>query len=267
MKIVKGRFTKKMWVENSRGRRITKKYAYVCEEKECGVFKVIYQQDVGCYPIRIVFDTRTETIKLKYIDYSEVITEDLISFKYGSKRHLYNAKGELLRADVENLWNNKAVRLLKVRIDGKWYFMDYNLKVISIGYAAATDFDEFGYSVVKLCETGHCGVINTNMQFVVQPFECNGINSLSKNCFEVEKDSKYGVVDITGKEIIPAVYSDIWLVSGYFKVKYNGKFGLLDKAGKTIFDCIYPEIIETPDKFVVQDFSKLEVSKTKEVIK
>jgi hypothetical protein len=43
------------------------------------------------------------------------------------------------------------------------------------------------------------------------------------------------------------------------------KYGLLDKTGKCLLECIYDKIIETDDKFVVQDFSKIAILKVKEV--
>ena len=53
----------------------------------------------------------------------------------------------------------------------------------------------------------------------------------------------------------------------HFELMYNRKYGLADINGNVIFECLYDEIMETPDKFVVRDFAKLESGKTIETKK
>lgn len=267
MKIVRGRFSKKMWVVNSKGKRLTQKCASVNIRGTYGVFEVICLDDWSWSSHMIMlFDTRTETIFGKIQSY-EKITDDLFAFSYGDNWHFYNAKGKLLREDVNDFVIDDTIRLINATIGGKDYFLDYDLNILSDGFADATAFDKFGYSVVRQCKTGYCGVINTNMEFVIEPFDCDWINPLSKDYFDIRKRYKRGVIDIARKEIVPVEYDEVWFTCGYFRVKYGKNFGLFNKNGNKIFDCIYPEIIETPDKFVVKDFAKLEVTKTKEVAK
>lgn len=51
----------------------------------------------------------------------------------------------------------------------------------------------------------------------------------------VEKNGKQGVIDESGKEVLPLIYSKIKSISGQFAVQGNNKWGLLDVDCKTLY--------------------------------
>lgn len=62
----------------------------------------------------------------------------------------------------------------------------------------------------------------------------------------VKKDGKYGIINLSGKELAEIKYEEITAVTGIenaLKVKENGKYGVIDKEGKTLVDSKYAEIL------------------------
>ena len=61
--------------------------------------------------------------------------------------------------------------------------------------------------------------------------------------FQISNNNKFGIVDFSGKQILPAKYSEItpMKISGdeYYRVTLNNKRGLLDKSGKLIIPVKY----------------------------
>lgn len=66
-----------------------------------------------------------------------------------------------------------------------------------------------------------------------------------ENVLKVKKDGKYGLIDLTGKELTPCQYEEIVAVpeiKNTLKVKQDGKYGILDNEGKEILGVQYAEI-------------------------
>lgn len=65
------------------------------------------------------------------------------------------------------------------------------------------------------------------------------------NVLKVEKEGKYGIIDLEGKELTETKYQEITTIAGIksaLKVKENGKFGVIDDEGKTIVETKYMEV-------------------------
>ena len=74
-----------------------------------------------------------------------------------------------------------------------------------------------------------------------------------EDILRVQKDGKYGVIDLDGKEIIPAEYNSIETLKGTqnsLVVQKNGKYGLINKSGTTVIktDCNSIENIDNDYK-------------------
>lgn len=55
-----------------------------------------------------------------------------------------------------------------------------------------------------------------------------------------DPDRKYGLFDITGKEILPCMYEDVAnMDQGLIAGKLNGKWGFINQTGKEIVPCMY----------------------------
>ena len=66
-----------------------------------------------------------------------------------------------------------------------------------------------------------------------------------KNVIKVKKDGKYGLIDFSGKEVIPTEYEEITAISGIensFKTKKDGKYGIVDNEGKIVIQPQYADV-------------------------
>lgn len=62
----------------------------------------------------------------------------------------------------------------------------------------------------------------------------------------VKKDGKYGIIDLTGKELTECKYEDITAVEeikNALKIKENSKYGVIDNSGKLIVEPKYTEVL------------------------
>ena len=128
--------------------------------------------------------------------------EEFVNFPIGQ----YDPVAGLLVEDTQPIW----VRIKKY--DGK-----------------------YGYFIIKASEGG---------QMVAKVSDIyDGYSPASKDGFcVVEKDDKYGVIDVNGKSIIPCSYDDIpfegedsqLFHDGLLRIEKNGKFGFVDKNRKLV---------------------------------
>ena len=66
-----------------------------------------------------------------------------------------------------------------------------------------------------------------------------------ENILKVEKDGKFGLINLTGKELTSIDYEEISPIQGIknaLKVKKNGKYGIINDEGKEILKTQYVEI-------------------------
>ena len=66
-----------------------------------------------------------------------------------------------------------------------------------------------------------------------------------ENILRIQKDGKYGLIDFNGKELVPAEYEEITLLSGIdnsILIKKDGKVGLVNDNGSIIIEPNYKEI-------------------------
>ncbi len=66
-----------------------------------------------------------------------------------------------------------------------------------------------------------------------------------ENILKVENNGKYGIIDLSGKEILPIEYEEITPilgVEGVLTIKKDGKYGLINNEGKEVIETTYAEI-------------------------
>jgi len=62
----------------------------------------------------------------------------------------------------------------------------------------------------------------------------------------VEKNGKYGLIDLAGKEVVPCIYDYISdFLDGFAAVEKDDKLGYIDKTGKEVVPCIYSRFSDT----------------------
>ena len=100
-----------------------------------------------------------------------------------------------------------------------------------------------------------------------------------KNVLKIQKDGKYGLIDLTGKELLPAEYENITAISGVensFKIEKDGKCGIINSDGKIIIEPQYKDIDvlgkenmsgfivkNDQDKYGIVDYSNNQVLESK----
>lgn len=66
-----------------------------------------------------------------------------------------------------------------------------------------------------------------------------------QNVLKVQKDGKYGLINLTGKQVVSMEYDEITAISGVensFKVQKDGKYGIVDNEGKIVIEPQYADI-------------------------
>ena len=271
MKIIKSRFGKKKVVINSRGKRVTEKYSEVCEY-EYGTFCLYDCYCDGELKATYVFDKSSEKrIPIGYIEAHKKVNDKVFALKISLLWHFYDMQGNLLREDVSYFEKCKIYPYIIAVIEGNDYLLDEKLQIISEPFISISDFNEFGYSVVRKSSDERYSILSVNKgEFSLVPWEieCDGLTPLSKKHIAVKIKYRYGVIDMDGKFIIPVMYDEVQCKGdNHIQLKYKGRYGLADITGKIIFECFYDRIMETTDKFAVKDFSRLETSKVIEITK
>lgn len=270
-KVVRSKISRKSWIEDSKGKRISFKFVLHTSE-ECDDF-VTLRTSAGYY----VYNKNSDTLILHVSAYINVIKisdnaygvmfylKDRFERRYYAR--IYDSKGNLLIGGLTSL-RDMSNGLFAVNKEDKWGFMDEKLNII-IPYLweAVTPFNEDGHAIVFFKEHKRMAVIDKKGSFVLSPSCYSNASFITKNLLLVKKEGKEGVINLKGEVIVPVIYYNVTLKDNFFIVSVNNKYGLIDINGNEIFECIYPEIIETDKKFVVQDFARLETPKTKEVTK
>lgn len=84
-----------------------------------------------------------------------------------------------------------------------------------------------------------------------------------QNILKIEKDGKYGLIDLTGKELTNPFYEDIVAISrieNSLKVKKDGKYGIISSEGKVVIEPQYADIDllgkDNKSGFIVKDNSQ-----------
>lgn len=79
----------------------------------------------------------------------------------------------------------------------------------------------------------------------IQNYDENNNIWYENNVLRVEKEGKYGLIDLTGKEVLPCEYEEITVIPNIkdaIKVKKDGKYGVVDSTGNEILKTDYQNI-------------------------
>ncbi len=77
---------------------------------------------------------------------------------------------------------------------------------------------------------------------------------------KVQRDGKYGLINLTGKQVLPTDYDEITSIQGIdnsFKIVKDGKYGIVDAEGKIVIEPQYSDIDilgkDNKSGFIVKD--------------
>lgn len=86
----------------------------------------------------------------------------------------------------------------------------------------------------------------------LENYDSNGNAWYEKDVFKVQKNGKYGLIDIDGKQVLSIEYDNIETLKGLENsiiVKKDGKLGLVNKSGATIINPEYSKIEKFDDNY------------------
>lgn len=90
----------------------------------------------------------------------------------------------------------------------------------------------------------------------------NGNLLYEENVLKVQKNERFGLINLNGKEVLKPEYEEIVAVLGIensFKIKKDGKYGIVDNEGKIVVDAKYADIDvlgkDNKSGFIVKDDS------------
>lgn len=153
--------------------------------------------------------------------------------KSGRKWGLADSSGKVIVRPVYDRISEFINGTAMVKSGGRWGYVDKSGKeLLAPKYKLATPFG-YGLAVV-----GRCGLLGS--------MELNGlvywlITTYPSPC-------KWGVVDISGKEIVPIKYDHIDPGSGrFFPIRLGWKYGLMDREGRETVPPRYDEIFTLTD--------------------
>lgn len=105
-------------------------------------------------------------------------------------------------------------------------------KVSSVLYGGAMEISEGLFEVSK---DGKHGLINVSGELET---EYDSIDSFSEGFAAVKKNGKYGFINSSGHEVIPCEYDGVEDFSdGLAVVERNGKYGYVDTSGNEVISC------------------------------
>ena len=118
------------------------------------------------------------------------------------------------------------------------------------------------YSTKALNEKGEKIFTQYSKVEAIQNKDKNNNFWYDKDILKVQKDGKYGLLKISGEEILPTEYEEIIAISGIenaYKIMQNGKVGIVNNEGKIVVEPKYADIDvlgeDNKSGFIVKDDS------------
>lgn len=174
-------------------------------------------------------------------DYSE----GLAAVQHGNKWGFIDDKGRNIipckYEEVGDFLNGMA----RVKSNGKWGFVNkQGREKIECKYDFAADFS--GYpaplELALVEEDSDLYFIDKDDNIHVLCDSHESYFSFHEGLAGVEKNNKYGFINMFGEEQIPCKYEETsYFSEGIVCVKYMNKWGYIDKDGQVVTPCIYDE--------------------------
>lgn len=126
------------------------------------------------------------------------------------------------------------------------------------------DYDNNTYKTKALNNSNEEIFTDYSQVEAIQNSDDNGNIWYEENVLKVKKDDKYGLIDLSGKELLPIQYQDITPIQGIknaFKIKENEKIGICNDEGTIIIKPEYIDITnlgkESEDGYIFQSENKM----------
>ena len=164
--------------------------------------------------------------------YIDVKGKEVTPFKYESAKKFLHGIAQVRLSNKWGYINNKGKEITPFKYD----------EIFERSYEE-TDASVRVYQVYQDSKK-KLGLIATNGKELT-PAVYETINPFYEGVAIMQKNGMVGVLNMEGKEIVPARYSNTdayKFVDGICKVSWNGKWGFIDKTGKEIIPLIYDRV-------------------------
>lgn len=191
----------------------------LCKDGKWGA-KTLIMPSHKLYPLLNV-NIPTEYLEIKILDTNELI--------YGVKKEYENWKKEI-----------KAKYIILLGINGESY-----AKTGDFSIQFESQFTEYNTDKILTSNNGKYGFISSK-GYVSIPFKYDEVIERTDSDFDVRIDNRWGVLSLSGKELVPLKYSE--KLSEYFNFSIvqdsiTGCFGVIDGSGLELVPSIYEHLM------------------------
>ena len=253
--LVRSKYTKKAWLTNMVGKRITPKFKII-RKINLGKFVTLYTtKGVFIYHRHVLelLYTGTDVTIQSNIPKIEKLTENIYVIKFNcTKSCLFDSNGnKLYDYDFENAINTNADVII-VRRNGLWGVIDKKLNwVVEPSFSAVSEFNSQGYCIVGLDRNTKIAIIDKLGNYILEPVSYQAAHFCTPDLLIVSRMGKHGVINLKADVIVPAEFDLVVLKHGYIIVQVDGKYGIADIQGNVIIPCICSTVNEQQDKFII----------------
>jgi len=153
---------------------------------------------------------------------------------------------------LNNKWgviDNEGKEIIKPQYDEMIIIPDKNKDVFICTYDV--NYTDGTYNTKVLNSTGNQVFQNYNN---IEAIENNTKNKVwyETNILKFETNGKYGLIDFSGKAVLPPEYDNIYSIQGIEKsiiIEKDGKKGLVNSLGEIIIDPKYDEVSNLTDDY------------------
>lgn len=181
--------------------------------------------------------TGKQITELKY-DEAMDFSEGLAAVRVGEKWGYIDKTGQEVISLQYDYAKEFSEGLAAVRLDGKWGYIDQTGEVIiDINYDTEVRSFSEGLAVIRKYENRESkyGVIDKSGNEVLTP-QYRLIKDFSEGLAAVQIDGKWGFIDKSGSVVIEPKYSDATFFNeGLAIVEKDGLEGMIDRTGKEVF--------------------------------
>jgi len=170
---------------------------------------------------------------------------------------------KLLNSEDKEYTKNIATSYFSVFSNNKWGVIDssgktvinpiYEEMIIVPNHKKAVfivldtvDYETKTYKTIVLDEKNKMLFTEYELVEAIDNYDENNNLWYEENVLKVKKEGKYGLIDYTGKEILPCTYDDIYSLKGTSNsliIKKDNLLGLVDCRGNIIIDTKYTNIL------------------------
>ncbi len=254
--LITSKLTKKSWIINQKGKRITEKFKIINKQEYDQFVRLITDKGTYIYHKQrdMILYHQPKGVKLglrKLSDNAYAVEEDFQMVT------LYNAQGYRVH-DFEMVLRHGQDGF-HVRKDGKWGVINSDLEwTVTPVFEKPVIYNEYGYATLIKEEKGL--IINKKGETVTQIDNCTDLKFLSEDLIKIGYGKSCGVINLSGQILIPNQFADIeYLQNHLIVLGFDDKKGLYDKNGTKVLECIYDKITPWFDTFIAQQITTVQI--------